>query len=120
MKAVPCALAIILALAATAYGAKPPGTVVARKAATGSFAIAVAHGQVARPKALYARFIGKVTLATILVECLVGSESTSTTYKRPRAGLYRFAVKPAEADVCHVTATLYGSGRIVAEIRAVR
>ena len=56
----------------------------------------------------------------MLVDCLVGTESTPNTYHRPRAALFRFPVKPANADICHVTATVSGSGKIVAELRAVR
>jgi hypothetical protein len=74
---------------------------------------------VATPKTLYAKLGGKVGDATVLVECLVGTESTSITYHRPRAALFRFPVKPAGADICHVTATVSGSGKIVAELRAV-
>ena len=55
----------------------------------------------------------------MLVDCLVGTESTPNTYSRPRAGLFRFPVKPANADICHVTATISGRGKIVAELRAV-
>jgi hypothetical protein len=121
MKPVLFLAAIVIAFAASSSAAtKPPGTVVAKRADTGSFAIAVAHGQVARPKALYVRAIGKVTLATILVECLAGGEPTGATYVRRRAGLHPVPVKPKDAALCHVTATIYGSGRIVAEIRVVR
>jgi hypothetical protein len=35
-----------------------------------------------------------------------------------RPGLYRFPVKPAPSDICHVTATVSGRGKIVAEVRA--
>ena len=87
---------------------------------SGPFAIAVAHGQVNTPGALYAKLSGKVGDATVLVDCLVGTESTQITYHRPRAALFRFPVKPAGADICHVTATVSGRGKIVAELRAVR
>jgi hypothetical protein len=72
------------------------------------------------PKLLYAKLTGKVGDGTVLVDCLVGTESTPITYVRPRAGLFRFAVKPEGADICHVTATIAGRGKIVAELRAVR
>ena len=119
------AIALLVALsftvtAATLPGAKLPGFVIARSKASGKSALVVAHGQVDRPTALYARLSGKVTQATILVECLVGEESTPKTYERRRAALYRFAVIPDSADVCHVTATVSGRGPIVAELRATR
>lgn len=106
--------------AATSPGAKLPGFVIARSKASGKNALVVAHGQVDSPTALYARLTGKVQEATILVECLVGQESTPKSYERRRAALYRFAVLPAGADVCHVTATVSGKGPIVAELRATR
>jgi hypothetical protein len=72
------------------------------------------------PTALYARLTGKIGDATVLVECLVGTEPTPITYHRTRAGLFRFPIKLAGADICHVTATASGRGKIVAELRAVR
>ena len=48
------------------------------------------------PKALYAKLTGKIGDGSVLVDCLVGTESTPNTYVRPRAGLFRFPVKPAE------------------------
>jgi hypothetical protein len=111
----------LTALASLPVGAAtPPGKVIARAKGSGSYAIAVAHGQVDQPRALYARFTGKIGEATTLVECLTGIEATSKTYGRRSAGTQRLPVKPAGSDTCHVTATAYGSGRIVAEIRAVR
>jgi hypothetical protein len=112
------ALAVVLVSAVTA--ATLPGKRIAIARASGPFAIAVAHGQVNTPKVLYAKLGGKVGDATVLIDCLVGTESTPITYHRPRAALFRFPVKPAGADVCHVTATVSGSGKIVAELRAVR
>jgi hypothetical protein len=112
--------AIVLVFAATAIAAPVPGKRIARATGSGAFAIAVAHGQVSTPKALYARLSGTISDATVLVECIEGLESTPITYDRPRAGLFRFAVKPAGADICHVTATVSGRGKIVVELRAVR
>jgi hypothetical protein len=113
------AIALVLA-APTAARTKLPGTVIARATGNGAYAIAVAHGQVERPKALYARFTGRLSEATVLVECLTGGEPTAVTSLRRRPGLFRFPVKPVDAEICHVTATLSGTGRIVAELRAVR
>jgi hypothetical protein len=112
--------AIAVVLASTLTAATLPGKRIAIARGTGPFAIAVAHGQVNTPKALYAKLSGKVGGATVLVDCLVGTESTPNTYHRPRAALFRFPVKPAGADICHVTATVSGHGKIVAELRAVR
>ncbi len=113
--------AFLLVTTATASeGAKLPGFVIARSKASGQNALVVAHGQVDQPTALYVRLTGKVKEATVLVECLVGEESTPRTFERKRAALYRFAVVPDGADVCHVTATVFGKGRLVAELRAVR
>ena len=114
------ALAIVCLLALPAGAATLPGKRIAIARGSGPFAIAVAHGQVNTPKALYAKLSGKVGDATVLVDCLVGTESTPITYHRPRASLFRFPVKPANADICHVTATVSGHGKIVAELRAVR
>jgi hypothetical protein len=114
------ALAIVCLLALPAGAATLPGKRIAIARDSGPFAIAVAHGQVAAPKALYARLSGKVGDATVLVDCLVGTESTPITYHRPRAALFRFPVEPTHADICHVTATVSGRGKIVAELRAVR
>ena len=114
------ALAIVCLLALPAGAATLPGKRIAIARGSGPFAIAVAHGQVNTPKALYAKLSGKVGDATVLVDCLVGTESTPITYHRPRASLFRFPVKPANADICHVTATVSGRGKIVAELRAVR
>lgn len=109
-----------LSLAVSLHAAtKLPGRPIARATGSGASALAVAHGQVDRPLALYGRLTGKVTTASILVECLVGTEATPRTYERRRAGLYRLPVVPAGADVCHVTVTAYGRGRIVVEARAV-
>lgn len=113
-------VAALMSLAAPLDAATTlPGRPIARSTGSGASALAVAHGQVDRPRALYARLTGKVTTASILVECLVGTEATPRTYERRHAGLYRFPVAPAGADVCHVTVTAYGRGRIVAEARAV-
>ena len=49
----------------------------------------------------------------MLVDCLVGTEVDTITYHRPRA-LFR-SVKPAEAEICHVTATVTGRGKIVGD-----
>jgi opacity protein-like surface antigen len=115
------AIAVSLSLIALAAAAPPlPGKRIARATGSGAFAIAVAHGQVTTPKALYAKLTGKVGDATVLVDCIEGLEPTPITYARPRAGLFRFAVKPEGADICHVTATVSGRGKIVAELRAVR
>ena len=112
------AIAVVLASAVTA--ATLPGKRIAIARGSGQFAIAVAHGQVNTPKTLYAKLSGKVGVATVLVDCLVDTESTPITYHRPRAALFRFPVKPAGAEICHVTATGSGHGKIVAELRAVR
>ena len=111
---------VLAATAAASQSPKLPGFVIARSKASGKNALVVAHGQVDRPTALYARLTGKVKEATILVECLVGQESTPRTFERRRAALYRFTVVPDGADVCHVTATVFGKGPLVAELRAVR
>jgi len=114
-------VAIAVALASTAVAAATlPGKRIARATGSGAFAIAVAHGQVNTPKALYAKLTGKIGDATVLVDCIEGLESTPITYIPPRAGLFRFAVKPEGADICHVTATVSGRGKIVAELRAAR
>jgi hypothetical protein len=112
--------AIAVMLASTVSAAPPPGKRIALARGSGAFAIAVAHGQVKTPRALYAKLSGKIGDGSVLVDCLVGTESTPNTYVRPRAGLFRFPVKPAAADICHVTATISGHGKIVAELRAVR
>jgi hypothetical protein len=114
------AAAIAVVLASTVTAATLPGKRIAIARASGPFAIAVAHGQVNTPRVLYAKLSGKVGDASVLVDCLVGTESTPNTYHRPRAALFRFPVKPEGADICHVTATVSGSGKIVAELRAVR
>jgi hypothetical protein len=113
--------AVVAALLACPVTAAPlPGKRIALAKGSGAFAIAVAHGQVNTPKAIYAKLSGKIGDGSVLVDCLVGTESTPNTYLRPRAGLFRFPVKPAGADICHVTATISGHGKIVAELRAVR
>jgi hypothetical protein len=112
--------AIAFVSASSVTAATLPGKRIAIARGSGPLAIAVAHGQVATPKVLYAKLSGKIGDATVLVDCLVGTESTPNTYHRPRAALFRFPVKPAGADICHVTATVSGRGKIVAELRAVR
>jgi hypothetical protein len=107
-------------IAGETSSAKLPGFVIARGKASAKNALVVAHGQVDRPKVLYARFTGKVKEGSVLVECLVGGEPTTRTYARNRAALFRFPVVPLPADVCHVTATISGRGPLVAELRAVR
>ncbi len=112
-------LVLALALGVTSSSsAVLPGKIIARATGKGPFAFAVAHGQIDRPTGLWARLVGKVGEASVLVECLVGTEPTTVTYTRQRAGLYRFPVEPATADICHVTVTLNGRGKILAEVRA--
>ena len=120
MRRVVGTLVVAVVLVSTVGAATLPGKRIALAKGSGAFALAIAHGQVSSPKALYAKLTGKIGDGTVLVDCLVGTESTPTTYVRPRAGLFRFAVKPAGADICHVTATISGRGRIVAELRAAR
>ena len=72
------AAAIAVVLASTVTAATLPGKRIAIARASGPFAIAVAHGQVNTPKALYAKLTGKVGDASVLVDCLVGTESTRT------------------------------------------
>jgi hypothetical protein len=115
------AAVVVAAVVVSAVGAATlPGKRIALARGTGTFAIAVAHGQVDTPKALYAKLSGTIGDGSVLVDCIEGIESTPVTYVRSRAGLFRFAVKPVGADVCHVTATISGRGKIVAELRAVR
>jgi hypothetical protein len=109
---------VALVLASTVAAASLPGKRIALARGSGPFALAVAHGQINAPQALWARLVGKVGEASILVECLVGTEPTTLTYVKRRAGLFRFPVKPAPADICHVTVTLNGRGKILAEVRA--
>ena len=112
---------LVVALAigvASSSGAALPGTVIAKATARGPFALAVAHGQVDRPTGLWTRLVGKVEEASVLVECLVGTDATAVTYTKRRPGLYRFPVKPAPSDICHITVTLNGRGKILAEVRA--
>lgn len=112
-------LVVALAIGVTSsVGAALPGKVIAKATARGPFALAVAHGQIDRPTGLWARLVGRVGEASVLVECLVGTESTAVTYTKRRAGLYRFPVKPASSDICHITVTLNGRGKILAEVRA--
>ena len=120
MRRVVAAAIVAVALASTVAAAPLPGKRIAIARGSGPFALAIAHGQVNTPKALYAKLSGRIGDATVLVDCLVGTESTPITYHRPRASLFRFPVKPADADICHVTATVTGQGKIVAELRAVR
>jgi hypothetical protein len=113
------ALAIAaLVLASSVAAATLPGKRIAIARGSGPFALAVAHGQINKPTGLWARLTGKVGEASVLVECLVGTEPTTVTYVKRRPGLYRFPVKPAPSDICHVTATVSGRGKIVAEVRA--
>ena len=112
---------LVVALAigvASSTSATLPGKVIAKAAAKGPFAIAVAHGRINRPTGLWARLVGRVGEASVLVECLVGTKPTTVTYTRRGAGLYRFPVKPAPSDICHITVTLNGRGKILAEVRA--
>ena len=120
MRRVLGAAAIAVLLASTVTAATLPGKRIARATGSGAFAIAVAHGQVNTPRALYAKLTGRIGDGSVLVDCLVGTESTPATYVRARAGLFRFPVKPVGADICHVTATISGRGKIVAELRATR
>jgi hypothetical protein len=114
------AAAIAAVLASTVAAAPLPGKRIARATGSGSFAIAVAHGQVNTPTALYAKLSGKIGDGSVLVDCIEGIESTQVTYIRARPALFRFPVKPEGADICHVTATISGRGKIVAELRAIR
>ena len=113
-------LAVAALLASTVTAATLPGKRIALAKSSGAFALAIAHGQVNTPKALYAKLSGMIGDGSVLVDCLVGIDSTPITYVRSRAGLFRFPVKPTDADICHVTATISGRGKLVAELRAVR
>jgi hypothetical protein len=114
------ATTVAASISGVTSSAKLPGFVIARGKASAKNALVVAHGQVDQPKALYARFTGKVKEGSVLVECLVGGEPTTRMYVRNRAALFRFPVVPLPADVCHVTATISGRGPLLAELRAVR
>ena len=113
-------LVIAVVLVSTVGAATLPGKRIALAKSSGAFALAIAHVQVNTPKALYAKLSGQIGDGTVLIDCLVGTESTQNTYRRTRAALFRFPVKPTGADICHVTATISGRGKIVAELRVVR
>ena len=108
-----------LALAATAQAALP-GKVLARKSASGQFAVTAINADVKRPKAIYIRLIGGITNSSAIVACSRGSTISSNSYTRNKPGLYRLPIKPARADDCSIILSGGGSGRITIEIRAVR
>ncbi len=117
------ALLVVVLVASIACGAAiavVPGKVVARKSTSGGSAVAGATASIKKPRAIWVRFIGKVNEGTVIVRCSKDLKVSSNSYHDNAAGLYKIPVKPPRADTCRVVATIIGSGRIVAEIRASR
>ena len=114
-------IAVVMALDFTASaGAVVPGKVVARTSASGQYAAASLSGSVKKPRAIYVRIIGKVTLGSIALTCARGASISTNGYQRNKSGLYSIPIRPARADDCAVVVTLGGSGTITGEIRYTR
>lgn len=108
-----------LALVGAAQAALP-GKVLARKSASGQFAVTAINADVKRPKAIYIRLIGGINNGSAVVACNRGSSISSNSYTRNKPGLYRLPIRPARAENCTIVLSAGGSGRITIEIRAVR
>jgi hypothetical protein len=111
-------LAAVLGLAVVV--AAGPGTVVAKKSASGTSAVATVSVVVKQPTGLWVRLVGNVRGGTAVVSCDRGYSTVNDSYFYEKAGTFRLPIVPARADACSVFGGVAGSGSVTVEIRATR
>jgi hypothetical protein len=109
------AVAAVLGLAvATAV----PGTVVAKKSASGTSAVATVSAVVKQPTGLWVRLAGNVRGGTAVVSCDRGYVTVNDSHFYERAGVFRLPIVPSHAVACSIFGGVAGSSRVTVEIRA--
>jgi hypothetical protein len=111
------ALAAVLGLAAVVA---VPGTVVAKKSASGTSAVASVSAVVKQPTGLWVRLSGGVRGGSAIVSCDRGYTTVNDSYFYEKAGTFRLPITPSHADTCAVFGGVAGSGRVTVELRATR
>jgi hypothetical protein len=109
------ALAAVLGLAVV-VGA--PGTVVAKKSASGTSAVATVSAVVKQPTGLWVRLSGNVRGGTAVVSCDRGYATVNDSHFYKQAGTFRLPIAPSHADACSIFGGVAGSGSVTVEIRA--
>ena len=109
------ALAAVLGLAVVAAA---PGTVVAKRSASGTSAVATVSAVVKQPTGLWVRLAGSVRGGNAVVSCDRGYATVNSSTFYEKAGTFRLAIVPAGASACSVFGGVAGSGRVTVEIRA--
>jgi hypothetical protein len=97
-----------------------PGTVVAKKSASGGSAVALARAVVKQPTGLWVRLAGNVRGGNAIVSCDRGLVTASSSHFYEKAGVFRLPIAPPGADDCSVFGGVAGSGLVTVEIRATR
>jgi hypothetical protein len=111
------ALAAVLGLAVVVAA---PGTVVAKKSASGASAVALANTVVKQPTGLWLQLTGNVRGGSAVVSCDRGLTTASSSTFYEKAGVFRLPIAPPHADDCSVFGGVAGSGTVTVEIRATR
>ncbi len=111
------ALAAVLGLAVVLAA---PGTVVAKKSASGGSAVALARAVVKQPTGLWLSLTGQRPRRERVVSCDRGLTTASSSYFYEKAGVFRLPIAPSHADDCSVFGGVAGSGTVTVEIRATR
>jgi hypothetical protein len=113
MRAVAAVLGLAVVVAA-------PGTVVAKKSASGTSAVATVSAVVKQPTGLWVRLSGSVRGGSAVVSCDRGYTTVNGSHFYEKAGTFRLPIVPAHAETCTVFGGVAGSGSVTVEIRATR
>ena len=117
-RAVSIIVAVIVASALVSAASGVTGWRIIKQGSTsGQFAVTAINGTVTKPKprGIAIRLKGNVTSGMGVIACMKGFSVASWSRSYSHAGLYVLPMTPG-ADSCDATASVGGSGRVVAQI----